>query len=197
MKKPKLKVAEATPYEYDICERVMRQLQDCSLHVFGVSLLPAAPAAVGDLGEPTTSILVHFTMLTDGRRGWLVLVQEQDDWDVVVEMTEIVQRILQNHSQSDADFVVRAATSDYRPERADTLDLRDRGVVRDTLEHAYDAAFGASGETSVAGFLEAFGHCGFEVQDELALRRFASETDPPAPSRAAVEAATNGRRAES
>jgi hypothetical protein len=176
-KKPTLRIAPGARYEYDLQERLVRRLQDSPLHVFGVCVLSAVPAELGgDPDDPHTSMMVTLTLLTDGRRGWLVLVDEAPEVDMAAEMTELLGELVAGR-EGVPPFLVREATRWSPPTRARTLDLRDPAAVRPTVEAAFEEALPEGARADVEGFLACFAPFNFRVQDELALRRFVAGND--------------------
>lgn len=174
MKKPELRIAPEAPYEYDLQERVVRRLQDSPLHVHGVSVMSSVPAELGgDPDDPRQAMMVTLTLVTDGRRGWLVLVDEAPEVDMAAEMAELVGEI----ASEGATFVARAATRWDAPVRAHTLDLRDGPRVCAAVEAAYEEAFAEAEGAELEGFVRAFEAVRFPVRDERALRAFIAEME--------------------
>ena len=190
MKKPtSCPIAPASNLDYDIAERTVRQLQESYLHVCSASVATAMPEAIGDPHDMLTSLLVDLTLITDGRRGWLVLVHEVEEYDAAVEIDDMLTSLLAEFG-STTDFVTRRAAmhrSTMARARPGTLDLRDPSTVRATLEAAYEAAFAPASATDVEAFLPPFRMYGFALWDELALRELVREND------VAVELISRGR----
>lgn len=167
MRKPDYPIKSEEWLDYGISERVARHLRASPLHVFDAQVSSSVPAAIGDPDDPLTSISVEFTMLTDGRRGWLILVGAEEDWDVEVEMTELVQGML-GATEGQPKWVVRAVEL-YDPPAAGVLDLRDGSTRRARLEDEFARHFEGVAPTEVESILQPFEV--YALRDELAIRK--------------------------
>jgi hypothetical protein len=156
-------------YDSDITERVVRQLQESHLHVHWTMVMSSLPDALltGGPEDEHSGLMVDMTLQTDGRRGFLVLVDEVPEYDAPLELTELLASMV----PSDA-FVVRGANmSTFEPcERPRTVRLTDPARVRDDVERAYEEAFAGRGPIDHRAFLAAFAPYGYSVEDERALR---------------------------
>lgn len=165
-------------HDYDLPERIVRQLQESHLHVFSVDVMSSLPDALktGSPDDENTMLMFALTLLTDGRRGFLVLVGEEDDFDAPLELTELLCQVAPG-AEPGLTFVVRGANmSTWEPrEREGTLPLTDPARVRAEVERAYEEAFGDRGAIEHAGFLDAFAHFHFKVRDERATRETYAE----------------------
>ncbi len=174
MEKPTdLPVSTDSKHDYDLTERLVRQLQPSELHVFAVHLMMSLPDAV-KTGDPAHDDHVmtstSLTMVTDGRRGFLILVDEVPEWDAISETVELVS-LAARGSVLGETFVVRTATI-YEPDesaRSRTLRLSDPERVRAEVEREYARAFVDRGSIDHAAFLAAFRPYA-PVRDERALR---------------------------
>jgi hypothetical protein len=157
-------------YDYDIAERAVRQLQESELHVHWTMVMSSLPDALltGRPEDACSGIMVDMTLLTDGRRGFLVLVHEVPEYDAEREFTELLASMV----PSDA-FVVRAANlSTLDPcELPRTVRLTDPSRVREEVERAYEEAFAGGATIDHRAFLAAFDPYGCPVHDERWLRR--------------------------
>lgn len=169
MQKPDYPIRSAAWLDHGLSEHVARHLESSPLHVYGAHVVSAVPAAIGDPDDPLTSISVEFTMLTDGRRGWLVLVLAQDEWDAEVEMTELVEHLLEM-VEHPPKVVVRAVAPFAAP-NSGAIDLRDPATVRARLEEEFARHFQGVSARPVEPFLRPFEACGYAPRDELTIRR--------------------------
>lgn len=160
-------------YDYDLSERVVRQLQESHLHVFSVHVMSSLPDALktGHPNDELTSLMFTLTLLTDGRRGFLVLVGEEDEYDAPCELTELLSEVAPD-AVPGVTFVVRGANMNtLEPrERERTLRLTDPARVRAEVERAYEEELGDQGPIEHAAFLDAFARFHFQVHDERATR---------------------------
>lgn len=192
--------------DYDLAERVVRQMQGsahvvCSAHV--VTSLPP-PLATGTPEDELAGIFVDLALITDGRRGWLVLVDAVPEYDEALEITEFLDDVMQGAGARHA--VVRGATMHdsmmselSAAMRADILDLRDTTRVREVVERAYEDAFGPRPEAIEHDELLArFRSLGYAVRLERELREMCVESDEAleAVRRAAVDRGVAGSRTE-
>jgi hypothetical protein len=165
-------------YDYDICERVVRQLQESHLHVFSVHVASSLPEELktGSPNDEHTVLVITLTMLTDGRRGFLILVHEEHEFDAPLEMTELLCGLAPG-AEPDVTFVVRGAdmNTDDPCERPGTLPLTEPKRVRVEVERAYEEAFVEGPPIDHAVFLAAFAPFGFEVRDERATREMLAD----------------------
>ena len=173
MKKPDYPITSEEWLDYGLAERVARHLQASPLHVFFASVSMSVPAALGDPSDPHAALLVDLTMLTDGRRGWLVLVSAQDEWDAEAELTEFVEGLCEM-VEGPSRWVVRAARG-HEPAVPGALDLRDAATVRERLEAEFERSFDGAPPAEVEPFLRPFEKFGYAVWDELAIRRQMNE----------------------
>jgi hypothetical protein len=164
--------------DYDLTERVLRQLQDSHLHVFSTDVLSSLPDALatGSASDEHAGLVVTLTMLTDGRRGWLVLVDEVPEYDAPAELTELLGEVVGSKA---GELVVRGANMDEDDpcEREHTLRLTDPARVRPEVERAYEAAFAGAAPVDHAAFLECFGRYHYAVQTERELRATLAELE--------------------
>jgi hypothetical protein len=160
--------------DYDLAERVVRQLQESSLHVVASHVTCSLPGALAPRARADEHAFMMFdlAMITDGRRGWLILVDEAPEYDAAAEMTELFTEIVGGPA-ADAGIVVRGATMDHLDPcyRAHTLDLRDPTRVRGDVERAYEDAF-RERDTPVDhdALVTRLRQFDYEVRDERALR---------------------------
>jgi hypothetical protein len=173
-KEPRLSTGGAM--DYDLAERALRQLQDSHLHVFWTTVFSALPEALktGGPDDEHTSIGFDLALLTDGRRGWLVLVNEVPEYDAAAELTDLFEHLLGGPSQG---LVVRAANMSIHDPcvREKTLRLESPRRVRAELEAAYETAFGAGNAVDHDVLLERLRAYGFGAKDEREMRRWLSE----------------------
>ncbi|RLB47507.1 MAG: hypothetical protein DRJ42_25285 [Deltaproteobacteria bacterium] len=170
-------------FDVDLTERVARQLQSSALHVYEANTMSALPDALctGSAHDAHTSIHVPLTMVTDGRRGWLILSTEDGEYDVEKEFTDLVDSIVPG-SASRSEFVLRGVIfgEDDPGALPRSLRLTDASRVRAVVEGAYEAAFAGAGDVDHEAFLGAFRACGFPPKDEREIRRFFIELGSPA-----------------
>lgn len=174
MEKPSYPIESDPTYDYGISERIARACAGSALHVFSANVMTAAPPPLGDPDDPDAGIFVELAMLTDGRRGWLILVEAADQWDVEVELTEFVE-VLRRTMSAPPTCVVRAVSSGET--RADAIDLRDRGTLKARLEAEFARQFEGTPDTRVDRFLAPFQAFGYELRDELGIRRAMNQDD--------------------
>jgi hypothetical protein len=155
-------------HDYDLAERAVGQLRESELIVTRALVVSSLPEALksGEPEDDLTSLDFTLVLLTDGRRGFLVLVDECDEFDAPAEMTELLTLAV------GGDFVVRGATmSRVEPVlREHTLDLRHPAGVRARLEAAYEHAFGAAGPIDHAAFFARLVSAGAFLADEREIR---------------------------
>lgn len=165
-------------HDYDLSERVVRQLQESHLHVFSVHVMSSLPDALktGASYDEHTSLMFTLTLLTDGRRGFLVLVDEAHEYDAPREITELLTELAPD-AEPGVTFLVRGANmSTWEPCLRDrTLQLTEPTRVRVEVERAYEEAFADRGPIEHAAFLDAFARFHFEVHDERATREVYAE----------------------
>lgn len=172
MQKPENYPIESEAWlDYGLTEHVARHLQSSPLHVYGASVISAVPAPVGDPNDPLTSIMVDFTLVSDGRSGWLVLVSPQVEWDAEVEMSELVEGLLEMGKVKDPPKSVVRAANRYDRATPGALDLRDPNTVRARLEAEFERHFEGVAASSVEDFLQPFETFHYALRDELAIRR--------------------------
>lgn len=183
MQKPaNLPVSTDSSYDYDIAERLTRQLQDSPLHVYWGAGLMALPDALrtGNPGDDLTSLGFSLAMVTDGRRGWLVLDREADDFDAQAEITELL--CCMSAGDPGRDFIVRTAAI-YATEpgiRPRTLRLDDPPAVRHIIEREYATGFTNAPPIDHARFLASFEAHNFALRDEREQRQEILDLgDPP------------------
>lgn len=156
----------------DLAERALRQLQDSHLHVYGASVVSSLPDALktGHPDDEHSGMIVSLAMLTDGRRGWLILVDEVPDYDAAAEITELLGAVVGPKAR---ELVVRAANmSELDPcVKEHTLRLEDPARVSEELARAYEAAFSGARPVDHAAFLECFRPYHYEVRTERELRQ--------------------------
>ncbi len=174
------RVAPVASFCYDIAERVTRALQDSELSVARATVLSSVPEAIKDPGRPPAhweraSIMIECTFVTDRTRGWLILVDDQIEWDAEVELTELFSQILGGGSPG-RDFVVRAA--DRVGESPTTvLDLvRDEGL-RERIEREYERAFAGAAPIDHQVLVDRCRTNGYGFQAEPQIREDCAEWD--------------------
>ncbi len=152
--------------DYDIGDRVARELQDSDLHIFRVGLMMGLPKPLqtGTEQDELCSLVIHPTLLTDGHRGWLILVEDTDEWDVEEEISELFGSMIPAHQ-----FVVRACEL-HRPPKGSAVPLRECDRVRSILEEEYERAFAGKAPIDHDTLLEACKAYRWSVEDERALR---------------------------
>lgn len=155
-------------HDYDLAERAVGQLRESELVVTRAVVGSSLPEALrtGDPDDDLTSLDFTLVLITDGRRGFLVLVDECEEFDAAAEMTELLT------SEVGSGFVVRGATmSRSEPVlREHTLDLRNVSSVRARLEAAYEDAFASAGPIEHAAFLARLEEAGAFLADEREIR---------------------------
>ncbi len=161
-------------FDYDLTERIVRQLQESHLHVAAVHVASDLPDALktGDAARDDAAlIVVTLTMLTDGHRGFLVLVDEVPEYDAPFEMTDLLTQLAPG-SEPGHTFVVRGATMNTLDPclRGRTLDLTKTAGVRGEVERAYEEAFAGHGPVDHESFFAAFTAYSFFVHDERSIR---------------------------
>jgi len=122
------------------------------------------PAAIGDPFDDTLSIVVELALLTDGRRGWLVLACADDEYDAEVEITELVSHLLEGVPEPPR-WAVRAVATSSR--RRGALELSGA-----SFEAEYERRFGdgrPSGD--LEPLLASIRACGWSLRGEGAIRR--------------------------
>ncbi|MBX3272189.1 MAG: hypothetical protein KF729_18125 [Sandaracinaceae bacterium] len=168
MKKPDTPIQSDPAHDYGLSERAARALERSPLHVYDTTVLSSLPREIGDPDDPSASMLVELTLVTDGARGWLVLVDEQTEWDAERETAELVAHVVRD-LDAPPRFVVRAA-SVSRPKRPGTLDVRDPRRARSLLEGELERALDGAPPTDVVAFLRPFRELGGSVRGEGQIR---------------------------
>lgn len=177
MKKPNAPILppDAT-FDYGMAQRLVRQMQDSALHIFSGGVVSSLPDALrtGTPEDDAALLILDCTLVTDGRRGWLILFDEMDEWDVVREMTELFGGLLPG-AEAGRDFVVRAACPAHRGKigrrrRSRALEIPVRQGLRATVEEAYERAFEAGIEVAHDALIDAFRGHGFRLYDERTIR---------------------------
>lgn len=183
MQKPTQPILSEPFFDYGIAERVARRLERSPLHVVGAYVCMGAPAGF-DSGLPEhlvempgvgpVSMFEQLALVTDGRRGWLVLASPAKDWDVEVEYTDFIEQC--RSSAADPPPCVVRAASFFREEPVRGLDLRDVEAARAVLEAEYERCFASAEPANVDALLEVFRDFGYSVTDEAQLRDEMNET---------------------
>jgi len=169
MEKPDLPI-ESDPYlDYQLAERVVRYLEHSPLHVCAAEVLSGVPDGLPGAGDPYTSISVELTLVTDGRRGWLALVQAHADWDVEKEMTEWFGHVLEG-VQGAPKCVVRAANRLGDRDFVGALRIRETDPSRERIEAEYERVFADAPPCRVGLLLTLFESYHYFVIDERGLR---------------------------
>lgn len=163
MKKPRLAIESDPCLDYSLAERITRALEGSHLHVFDAFGFMSVPAAIGDPFDETMSMSVELTLLTDGRRGWLVLAAAQDEYDVEVEIGELVGEFLEE-VPGPLTCVVRAVAACSRLVGA-------LEIARTPLEVEYERHFDGRSMVDHEPLLAAIRGCGWSVKDELEIRQ--------------------------
>ncbi len=194
MKKPRQpRLSTDGSFDLDLTERVARQLQDSDLHVLEALAMSALPEALrtGAPEDDYTSIHVILTLVTDGRRGVLILCMEDEAYDAEAETTELVDCLCPGGATR-GTFVVRGATMIARSPaaRARSLDLSDPATVRARVEAAYEEAFAGAPAVDRRELFLGFQAYGCPVKTEREVRRFLLDIPGPADAPEAFELAS-------
>ncbi|MEQ8886539.1 MAG: hypothetical protein RID93_02800 [Sandaracinaceae bacterium] len=168
MKKPELSIQSDPSLDYGLSERVARYLEGSPLHVYAADVLSGVPDGLEGAGNPHASIVVELTLVTDGRRGWLVLVQAADEWDVEVEMTEWFEHVLEG-VEAPPRCVIRAANRN-REDHDGALELREAEAARARIEAEYQRCFADALPCRLDLLLTLFEAFHYHVLDERGLR---------------------------
>ncbi|MCA9609714.1 MAG: hypothetical protein KC619_29150 [Myxococcales bacterium] len=148
-------------FDFDVAERLTRALKDSALIV--------AQVTVGS--EHKTDC----ALVTDGRRGWLVLVDELDAPDAATTFASRLARCLGPTVPSE-DYSVRAARMHGRPRPTTALPIWTTEGLRQRVEIEYESVFAGAPAIDHDRLVRACRERGYPWLDEHDLRQSCLET---------------------
>ncbi len=169
MIKPELPILSEEWMDYGLSQRVARFLERSHLHVCCAEVFSSVPEAIADADGPDTLLAVEFAMVTDGKRGWLVLTPCDPDYCAELEMTELVGGLLER-TEAPPKVAVRAVNT-HGEGPATALDLRDDAAAGRIIEAEFEAHFEGADPCELESLLETFRRHHYLLLDELALRQ--------------------------
>jgi hypothetical protein len=178
--KPDARIAAPSHDDVDQEERVTRAMQDSGLHLCASNLAMGLPPELKEgeyahLGPGAVQLHLDCTFVTDGVRGWMVLVAADDDYDVEAEVSECFEGLLPGH-QASGQLVVRATYRWRRPPyRALCIGLPCETRLR--IEAEYTRRLFRGPPTDHQALLSACRGMGYTVRDERAMRETFAKYD--------------------
>lgn len=174
------RVGAPSEWDYDIAERVTRALQDSPLSVARTMVFSSIPDHMRVGGHPADwdccSIAIDCTLVTDARRGWLVLVEDPVEFDAEKELTGLFAELLEDGVRG-RDFVVRACDRVRPRPTGAAIDMRRTEDLRERLEAEYERAFADAGPVDHQRLIDACLTSGYGFSAEPEIRAECIQTD--------------------
>ncbi|MEM6954073.1 MAG: hypothetical protein AAF411_06950 [Myxococcota bacterium] len=138
MLKPTQPITSHPDWDFDLGDAVARALEHSALHVASFATYAPMPESFGQ--GAGVAVGLDIVCVTDARRGWLVLVQDDDEWDWSASATALIADLVNGEG---APYRVLCATFDAEgPFHRGALDLRRDARAR--IEAAFAGFFGGA-----------------------------------------------------
>lgn len=173
------RLSEAPNFDYDIAERLTRALQDSHLIVARTTAVTAFPDDMENerpIDSDDLSLMVDYALVTDCRRGWLVIVDESDDYDAGLHADLVFRELLEGAGPARPHFAVRTAIMYGRPRPTTSIPVWTIEGLRHRVEAEYEHAFAGAPAIDHGRLVDACGSHGWSFLDEHELRRASLET---------------------